>query len=460
VTRKPVVKTSDDGMKAYLDPETNMQPLPLNILTELVNDSGVKYGLDKTRLKYISESGFKSGSPVLIAEGVSAVHGCDSEIIICYRQPIYPDTHNQNQATGFPGNRKIAKKNEVLAVKLKPGKGEFGYDVFGEAITPKPGKDIMFEPGKNIQLRYYKDKIEYSAMCEGIVSLEIDSIEVDTLAILENDVDLSMGDIEFSGSLLIRRNVCKGFRVQSNGNVKIEGNVDGGTVIAGGNIIVSGSVIGASKLYAGGRIKLGYIEHSSAEAGQSFAAEEGIIHSDIVCGGKVSVSGSRGIIAGGIIKSAEGVEARVIGTEMATPTVLYIESTFFNDHQLERLGNELRSISTEISKLHESLKPFLNADEGVLSLPAEKKWVFRSLANRLKELKTQRNNVRLKMVRIDRETVKEAVLPQQVKIHRTAFKGVRIHINGKPFNIESELNQVAIFESPVTKNITVTALNN
>ncbi len=461
---KPM-KVSKDGMRVTLNPSRFKDiRLSLSSFTKMLNNNNIVFGIDKQALADVVENGFRDEKELIIAQGALPESGKDAEIVYCFRReqlqtgelPI-ADFHEKGKIQ--LRDCKMAKKNEVLAVKLRATEGKPGKNVFGEEIPAQPGQDADLEAGKNIQTRFYPDKIEYSALCEGIVQIHDDRLEVNSLCIIDHDVDLSTGNVEFVGSLLILGNVLKGFSVKSQGSIKVQGNIDGGSLRADGDVIVKGSISGSSDVRAGGKIKAQFVEHSRLEAMDDILVDDGIVHSEALTSGFIIVDNNRGTIAGGKFKARKGVTAKVIGSAMATPTDIAIGKEFIENKQSQRIQSELHALEQEINRLQNTLKPFIGKDPTLGSIQPEKRWVLKNLANRLKELKSKRRQIQAKLATYDRIIKTGAFSHAQIRVKNVAHKGVKIQIGSSLMTLDQELNHVAIMKNPGSQDISVVDLD-
>ena len=455
---------SEDCMTAVLEPVPEFSgKLTIQNILDVLNSQKIILGVDKQVLRKISEGGFQEGQPVVVAKGIAPDPGLDSEVIFCFRKQYTQELNIPEADIGSTGkfqlsNCKIAKKNEVLAIKLRSTEGKPGRDIYGRQVLASSGKDIPLDAGKNIQTRYYPDKIEYSALCEGIVRFVDGKLEVNSLCIIDHDVDLSTGNVEFVGSLLILGNVYRGFKVSSQGSIKIQGYVDGGLLNAEGDIIVAGSISGSSDIRSNGRVQAKFMEHSRVEATGNVEIDDGILHSEVISSGRVITLAGRGIVAGGVIKAKLGVDAKILGTTMASPTEIVIGQEFIENRNNLRMETELRSLDQEIQRLQTTLRPFVGKDPTLGTLPADKRWALKSLAKRLQETRNRRNMIRQRLATYDELIPTRGSAGNRINVHGNVYPGVTIRVGSQRLEIDHILSGVTILKSPVTNELAVTGL--
>jgi len=170
---------------------------------------------------------------------IMAVRGI-GEVVIAVATPAVPTEHAKledfvglNQAvtetTGksfdfFASKVKIVNEGTVLARKI-PGKlGVPGQDVLGKVFPAVAVKDFQFRLKKNVALS--ADGLEVVAACAGQpVRVDEKTYMVENVYVLNQDVDLATGSIEFPGDVLIQGNVQDGLRIFAGGRLEIKGSV-------------------------------------------------------------------------------------------------------------------------------------------------------------------------------------------------------------------------------------------
>ena len=116
-----------------------------------------------------------------------------------------------------------------------------------------------------------------------------------------------------------------GFSVNAGADVEIEGAVEGAIIKAKGNVLLMKGVQGGGKavIEAGGDINANFIESSTVSAGGNITANS-IMHSKVRCGNILNLVGKRGLFVGGKAVVGSKIEAKVIGSNMATVTELEV----------------------------------------------------------------------------------------------------------------------------------------
>ncbi|HOJ12810.1 MAG TPA: FapA family protein, partial [Clostridiales bacterium] len=347
------VNISPDKMKAFIIISASDYNNEVPSLMELLNylkENEVVYGINKDILNVIISQGLFN-QEVLVAEGTYPVDGIGGSLKLHFnikrdkKPAILEDGRVDFRNLGLIEN---VRKGQKLCSIIPPLPGEDGKTVTGEVIASSKGKPAKSPIGKNVELTEGLDGL--IASIDGQVSYLNDRIHVYPYYEVSSDVDNSTGNINFVGNVIIRGSILSGFQVEAGGNIEIWGVVEGATVKAGGDILIRRGVQGNSKatIISEGNIVARYIEHSNIEAKNDIRAEA-IMHSTVKCGGKLELSGRKGLLVGGNIKVRKEIKAKVIGSQMATFTEIEVGVP-------PELREISRSLKEEVAKLESDLK--------------------------------------------------------------------------------------------------------
>lgn len=150
---------------------------------------------------------------------------------------------NKERIDFFASKRNFIDEGAVLARKIPGQEGLPGKDVLGRPIPPQPVKDLQFKLKKNVQLS--EDGLEVIATCAGFpVRVDETTYLVENLYLLNHDVDLETGSVEFPKDVFINGNVQDGFHVYSGGKVEIQGSVSRAEIRAEKGLKILRNVLG------------------------------------------------------------------------------------------------------------------------------------------------------------------------------------------------------------------------
>lgn len=322
------ITVSRDKMQAMLTLDLSAgERIPAEKVFEQLSLNGITHGYDIERIRSICSAG-KPCQDVLIAMGTQPVPGLDAEVHYYFDRPVFePQLTEDDKANYYElGKIVLIKKGEPIAVKIPSSPGEPGLNVFGESLTPQPGRDARFQIGKGVEIV----GINAVAAYDGALSWEGNKICVTKVYIVPGDVDFSVGNIKFSGKVLVKGSVKDGFTIDAEGDVEIQGIVENCEIISHtGSIFVKGGILGKGKarLQAARNIEAKFIQETAAEAGRHIIVNEYILRSNLAAGDSVLIQGFRGKILGennitarskikaNMVRSDKGVNLRVEGID-------------------------------------------------------------------------------------------------------------------------------------------------
>lgn len=386
-----------------------------------LKDAGVVYGIDEDKIKMVIS---RRGNSAVCAYGKSPVDGTNAYIRYLYNE----------KATGKPKemeNGRVDYKSlnlftsvmegDVLAEKVLATQGEPGINVLGEKVPAKPGKDIPIPRGKNIivednkliagisgQLRFVEGKISVVAVIE-----------------IKGDVDLSTGNIEFIGNVIVHGSVQNGFSVKAEGNVEIHGTVSGGTV-EGNNIIIRSGIQGMHNGYvkAAEDVKAKFAENAIIYAGRDVIISDVVLHSRVNAGRYVLVETGKGLIAGGKIIAGEEIKAKIAGTSLSPSTVLEVGVNPLLREEYNKLKTNYKKMETSLEQTVKSLAVLKSIDP--LKLPENRKEMMLKLTTAQFQMAGQLENMCKRMAEIEEKF--ESMRHGKIQVSEVVYPGVKIVI--------------------------------
>jgi uncharacterized protein (DUF342 family) len=357
------LKVSDDKLNAWLtlaDLDDSFA-CTLEDLIEYLRANGVIFGLQQQNLAALAAApqAFR-GTVVTVATGTVPQDGKDGFIRLLFDQDAQTRKPKMME-DGTVDYREMTRilnvtQGERLAERVPPEDGVPGKNVKGEPIACKRGKDAWFKIGKNVMVN--PEQTMMVASISGVISLT-DGNKINVFPIYEvnGDVDYTIGNIDFVGSVVIRGNVRSGFRVRASGDVRVTGGVEAAEVVADGSIEVSGGILGQNKglVKAGKTVKSSFIQEGRVEAGEDVVISQSIMHSVIRAGRAVLCAGAKGLIIGGTLQAGERVAARTIGNALSTVTVIEVGILPERRNELLALRNQIKEATEGLRKTEQAL---------------------------------------------------------------------------------------------------------
>jgi len=352
---------------------------------------GINYGINKKAIQDAFDNALYN-TPITIAQGTEMIQGTNGSIE--YHFAIGKDNlahaMRQDGSINFKELNIIHNvyKDDIVATRHLETQGENGFTVTGDEIVATHGTAIDWNLGDNVILS--SNGIHAIAANAGQVYLKSNQICVEPVYEVSSNVDLSIGNIDFLGNVIIKGNVDDGFSVISGGNIEIHGHIGNCFIHAEGNIIAHQGIQGKDEatIECKGDLYAHFIERANISIGGDLIVTKALLHSKVIGEqGIYVIGGKKSIIAGGNIKAKNEIYANQIGAES------YIE-THLEVGYSKKLDNKISILNSFIHEKEELLIS-MNNELSRLStkLPVDKLIRFEQKIVALKNQISQRDNI-------------------------------------------------------------------
>jgi uncharacterized protein len=418
----------------------NSREITLEEVIEKIKLSGVVYGIDAEAVKRAYE---RPDFRVICAKGIDPVAGADATVQYGFDQGLkgHP-THLDNGRVDFKDLNMftVVNQGDLLAEKTPPTAGTPGVDVLGQPVPAKNGKDFPVPAGKNVLV----NGNQICAAIPGEVQIINNKVNVSPILDINGDVDLSTGNIDFVGGVIVRGSIQSGFTAKAEGNIEIYGSVCGG-VVEGDNIIVRMGILGASGGYvrARGNITTNFIESACVFADSDIIVRDAILNSRVSAGKKVIVEGKRGCIVGGHIIATEEIRSKTVGTHMSPNTKLEVGINPEIRNEYNSIRKELKQMEVELDQTKKMLQTFKKYKQSELA-PAKQELLLKltqtqfpltakieAMRNRMTEVDLKFEEGRYGRIRIAEVAYPgtEIIMGTLIKAIRDVFKSVSFYVD-------------------------------
>jgi uncharacterized protein (DUF342 family) len=373
---------------------------------------------------------------IVIAQGKLPTAGRDATIE--YRFDTENSARPELRADGTVDFFKLnllhhCTKGQVLAEIIPEVKGDNGFDVFGHVTPAREVKKAKFSFGRNIGVS--DDGLQLLSLVDGNVSLVDGTVFVSDIYEVQN-VDTSTGNIEYHGNVEVKGNVCENFRIKTDGDVFVNGVVEGAVIEAGGNIIIARGMHGQNKgsLHAGGNVIAKFISAANVEA-DGFVEAEQIINSKIQAVA-VHAEAGKGLINGGKITAKGEVNVKNAGSPMGTATIIEVGTDSEAKKRLAELQKSVGEKSQAVSKMKRVMDD-TNAKlrRGVKMSPDQLKNA-KMLGETLQQTQGQVAEELKEIEKLDK--LLRGSVNAHIDVRGTMYQGVVVSISGAVANIKSE----------------------
>lgn len=413
------------------------------ILTHLKKNN-VCMGLSKLKIQALLKqlSTLKPGEICQseIAQGKAPVNGLNAVLerkVFLARERLLQPQEREDGSVDMRnlGAMIVVKANDLLMVKHLATEGTPGYNIKGEVLKQKPGKDAVLQVGTGTAF-HPKDPNKLIATVPGQPVETRTGMNVDDVLQLK-DVDISTGHVTFKGSILITGDVHEGMIVKSSGDITVMGFVDSATLEAEGDVTVSKGIIGrqikaneySTNIYSQGQISAQFVQYSQLVAKGNILVTKQLLHSNTKTAGSLTVSdpsGRRGDLVGGVAHAEKGITAVVIGATAGTKTDVYCA-----------MGQA--ELKQDLKLLDESVKAMvvasLDIEARLNKLPPKSEWQADAvMIEQIKMMLDEKNRIMDERTReeLEFDTFKQEVEgyyeKYRIEVLKHVFLNVELHI--------------------------------
>ncbi|MCI8322013.1 MAG: DUF342 domain-containing protein [Dorea sp.] len=352
----PFVYVSSDRMYAFIMafPPTGWgKELDRGLIYEALEKKKVTYGVDEELLDKLPEDYNRYFHLFLIAKGNKPMNG-DNGYIVDYflrhveRLPEMDEFGNVDYTS--LGSEQNVKKGDLICEVIPPTEGIAGRTVLNQELRCRNGKSVSLPKGKNTEVS--EDGYKLLAAIDGRVEFSGRYFSVRPLLEISGNVDYSTGNINFIGDVLIKGDVCSGFSVRAMGDIKVCGVVESCEIEAGGDLIVVKGIVGNMETIVRSHhnIYSKYLVNSIVHARKNVHTDS-IRYSNVYSDGEVEVCSGRGLIVGGQIRAAQGIEAKTVGSVYESPTSIILGGQPYASFEKELLTRTIKEMKEEMEKL-------------------------------------------------------------------------------------------------------------
>ena len=307
--QQPQVNISGDGMEAYLKLSLPHEGETYTVeeLKALLQTRGICAGIDEKTLEMMVKDNIFERE-VRVARGVPPVDGVDGCYEYNFRSELDKKPKIRSDGTVDYWSMNLIEtvmEGQVIAIYKPAVQGQPGVDVRGKVVTEKRGKELPPLKGKGFERE--NDNLTYIASISGKIDVHNERIMILPIYEIYGNVDLSVGNVDFIGDVMIHGNVCTGVQIKATGTITIDGVVEGANLWAGKDIVLRSGMLGGNKatVYAKENLYAKFFEYTSVETLGNIEADV-FLNSEINCHGKIVMSGKRAKIIGGYVDATYG----------------------------------------------------------------------------------------------------------------------------------------------------------
>ncbi len=414
------IAVAEDKMSASIlvnSPTGGGKDITLQEIRDQLEQMGIEYGIDEQKLQDIVENELYN-QVFLFAEGMPPVDGKNGKIKDYFpRHKEVKFASKENDSIDFKSTNYIhnVKAGELVCELTPPEPPEDGVDIFGNTVYGKPGIMPPIPQGKNVVFNEEKDKL--LTACEGNLSFRSGRFHVEKILDISGNVDNSIGNIDFTGSVSVKGDVLEGFTVKAKGDITVMGIVEGATLIAGGSITLYKGMRGMKSgvLEAAGDIIAKFLEDSRIYAKGDIQAEY-IINSDVSCGNNLTLTGRRAAFIGGVCSVYNQMNVKIVGAMSQITTLVTLGITPQLLEEVEALKKEISDLTAQLEECKKNIN-YLNSRQKAGTISPKQ-------AEKLNELKIWLPVNTMKQKKMNEQMQKLTLRLKEVKKSRLSAREV------------------------------------
>ena len=435
--------------------------LSVDQLRSLVESHGLTHGIDRQKLAEIVAAigAGISKKDLLVARGTPPVKGSDGYFEFCEgvynEQPQFSESEDGTidfrQLHVF-GN---VKPGQRIGTVKPPGRGREGVSVTGQRIEAPPGVPFELILGDAVS---GPDAVgNVVADMAGRVLYDGSTLAVTEEYLIEGDVDLEVGHIDFVGFVEVRGDVLDGFNISAGKGVRVCGIVGACRIHSEGDIELRGMAgKGEGKITCRGNLVAHFLNDVEVECSGNISVSNEIRNSLIKCSGTVSVP--KGHISGGECIALKGIEAKKIGAVSGVPTELEIGIDFRVLDQLKKYRSELHEATEDMREINNILASLSERFNSAAPLTLAEKARILELTEQLDSQETVQKDLSTKIELIQNRSADGAIGKLNVK--SLLFEGTVIAIGKAREEIKTERSgPLSIIENSVDHKLRYLSLS-
>ncbi len=433
MARPPKITMEDMGLIAkmrIIRPEGN-EDKPEYTKEELLgflHQVGISYGIKEEVLEEICAD-LSYDKDYIVAEGKEASLGTDGYFEYHFSQEFSnKPTIREDGSADFLTIKviEVVHEDDLIATYHPAVQGEHGTSVKGSAIAPKVARELPPLGGRGFHRS--EDNLSYYSDMDGKIEMQGNRILISPVYEISRDADMTVGNIDFKGDVVIHGGVKHGINIHATGSITIDGLVEHCNLSAGKNIFLLSGVKGAEKtlIEAAGNITAEFIEYAKVSCKGDLHASV-LFNCQVDCESRIIVtSGKRSAIIGGSAVAVQGLSALNLGNKFGTITRVTVGMDDARLREMMQLREKIATLESNISKIKQGVKDFDEMSEK------------RGISNKDDPRRMQLLRVKIRdeaIVAQDRHRLEELEIVQQgcryatIKVYDTVYAGVLVKMS-------------------------------
>jgi len=450
------LRVSDDSMSAWLETYPSVgrgAPLDPWEIIDAIEETGVLH-LDREKVRQIVErcnEGIETtGENALVASGTPPRNPVEGtvEFLVPFEKVRLID-ENDERSVDWKKLWTIptVHAGTVIARIHPPREGTAGIDIYGISVPPPHTAPFRVTYGEGVIVSAENGVTEVlTARDLGQPVFRGGELDVLPVLVVDGDVNMISGDIDFIGSVIVPGSVTEGFSVKAGRDAAVSGSVFNACVEAAGSCIIQGGIVGEhSEVRAGEDIRAGFVEYGLLISGNTIEILGYTLFAALEARQSVMVQGKnrRGII-GGVTTAGTMIKTLSAGSAMEPKTLLEAGRDAVRNRtigELESKLNELEGMIQKIELAMLSLRPETGGFDPE-KLSEEEKGKLLLLAEYHRKVESKRTELAERIENERRAMLAERKESPLIKIRDRVYPNVTVKIRESQMTVSSAESSV------------------
>ncbi len=421
-----VVRVADDKMSAAINVVSTADKIRRYTIQELnraIRQKGIVHGIDSEALmKMVSKQTFNRD--VVFARGTPPVDGIDGAV---------EHLINMEEKTDV-------KAGTAICRITPPTAGTTGYDIFGHALPAHNGASISIPIGENTN--FDKTTNILSATSGGKLTFKDGVYRVSDEYVINGNVSVDTGRIEFPGNVVIKGNVTDGAIIIAGKSVAVTGKVKGAIIVAKNNLSIDLSVKDSRITTEKGNMQLTSCYTSVINCGGNIELAS-LYNCKTKCIGNMDCTVNQGSINGGETVCVGKLICTTIGSRLHESTdVIVGDCTEFITERI-MLIRSLNRIENDIEKINHRIG-VIEGQRDTLGFISREDEDFLIAALRIRDQK-EAEKLPIQEKISDIEKIINRAADSNLKVQRSMHANVHLKIKEHRREIDTEYGKITAY---------------
>lgn len=249
------------------------------------------------------------------------------------------------------------ERGQQIGTIHPPTPGIPGETITGNPIPAPDGRPSPVRSGAGVTVNAEEQAVV--AETPGRVLFENNIVSVVEELVIQGNVDLSVGHINFNGFVDIRGDILDDFHVTATKGINVTGAIGACRITAEGPVTIGTMTgMGQGRISCRGSFQARYLNQVTVECYGDILVTHEVRNATLKATGSIQVP--KGLITGGELIALEGVEAKILGTRAGARTYLTSGVYFPETDRLQFLRKRIKSLTEQLKTLGTTLKMLHN----------------------------------------------------------------------------------------------------